>query len=137
MSFLSSHQHIDGPIRKPHGLSVISVKIFEYFAAPQKYFAAHSLGTTAVNNQKLWGRFVVMYLNHFSVLQISVIMSIYRNFINSHVTEVSVYLCLRFVFSICTKFVNARLKKIMHVLMCGNLNCQSNLLQSPNCGCNC
>jgi hypothetical protein len=41
--------HIDGPILKPHGLSVISVKIFEYFAAPSSA-AAHSLGTTALNN---------------------------------------------------------------------------------------
>jgi hypothetical protein len=30
------------PILKPHGLSVISVKIFEYFAA-------HSLGTTGLD----------------------------------------------------------------------------------------
>jgi hypothetical protein len=35
-------------ILKPHGLSVISVKIFDYFAAAQKFFAAHRLGTTAL-----------------------------------------------------------------------------------------
>jgi hypothetical protein len=42
--------HLAADILKPHGLSVISVKIFEYFAAPQKYFAAHSLGTTELDN---------------------------------------------------------------------------------------
>jgi hypothetical protein len=48
--------HLAADILKPHGLSVISVKIFEYFAAPKKYFAAPSraaapsLGTTDIDH---------------------------------------------------------------------------------------